>query len=244
MKRYIKIILLLVCLAFGSVQAKILGDFNNDGHLSIADAIMFIRHLMGLEVIPEVGQEIPEPGGVYLLYRDILGNAEFEADGDYPPPEDLDDYYDGEITVTLRFADPLDIFETNEVYGYMITVDYNPVNYHFKFIPNGKYWLEAEFVIQDSCFYDKSEVFQHSDSVDTVVELHPGFLGLNLDCFDLILTGVSEQECVRVGERMWVTGKVYERFYKDADNYRDLQTGKKDGDNFIRPLKRKRKIGG
>jgi len=151
----------------------------------------------------------------YLLYRDILGNAEFEADGNYPPPDNQDNFRDGEITVTLRFGEALDIFEKDEVYGYMITVDSNPVNYHFKFVPDGKYWLEAEFVVVDSCFSDESVVFQHSDTVDTVVDLHPTFLGTNMGCFDLILTGVSEGEFVQVEDSFWVTGKVYEHFYRD-----------------------------
>ncbi len=154
---------------------------------------------------------------IYMLYRDILGNAEFEADGNYPPPDNQDNFYDGEITVTLRFGEPLDIFEKDEVYGYMITVDRNPVNYHFKFVPGGKYWLEAEFVMSDSCFDYKSGVFQHSDTLDTEVDLRPTFLGTDMGCFDLILTGVSGGECVQVDERFWVTDKVYERFYRDLE---------------------------
>ena len=77
----------------------------------------------------------------FLLYRDILGNAEFETDGNYPPPDNKDNAFDYNIVVTLRFGEQLDIFEEDEVYGYMITVDRNPVNYHFKFVPDGKYWL-------------------------------------------------------------------------------------------------------
>jgi len=242
MKRYLAFVPLLVLLTFAGAQAKVIGDFNDDGKLTIADAIMFIRHLMGLSVVPEIGREIQQPGGVYLLYRDILGNAEFEADGDYPPPEDKDNYYDGEITVTLRFAEPLDIFGANEVFGYMISTDSNPLNYHFKFVPDGQYWLEAEFVITDSCFYDKSEVFRHSDSLDTVVDLRPGYLGTNMGCFDLILTGVSEQECVKVDRRTWVTAKVYERFYRNPENFQKSQTGKKEG-KITSPQERKRKGG-
>ena len=153
----------------------------------------------------------------YYLYRDILGNAEYEADGNYPPPDNLDNFMDDNIVVTLRFGEALDIFEKDEVYGYMITVDYNPVNYHFKFVPDGKYWLEAELVILDSCFYAKSSVFDHADSVDTEVDLRPTFLGTNMGCFDLILSGVAEGECVLVEEKMWVTRKVYERYYRERE---------------------------
>ncbi|MBN2288570.1 MAG: hypothetical protein JXQ83_04505, partial [Candidatus Glassbacteria bacterium] len=224
-------------LASGPLAAKVIGDFNNDGKLNIADAIMFIRHLMGHEVIPEVGRELTEPGGVFLLYRDILGNVEYEADNEYPPPDELDDYYDGEITVTLRFGEALDIFQKDEVYGYMITLDTNPVNYHFKFVPDGLYWVEAEFVILDSCFYDYSAVFQHDDSLDTVADLQPVFLGTNMDCFDLILTGVSGSDCVQVDERTWVTRRVYERFYRDLGS-RGEAAGLPE-----RPAARKRKAG-
>lgn len=158
---------------------------------------------------------------IYMLYRDILGNAEFEADGNYPPPDNLDNFYDGEITVTLRFGESLDIFEKDEVYGYMITVDRNPVNYHFKFVPGGNYWLEAEFVIADSCFYYNSGVFLHLDTLDTEVDLHPTFLGTDMGCFDLILSGVAEGECVQVDERFWVTEKVYQSFYRDREGVGD-----------------------
>ena len=153
----------------------------------------------------------------FLLYRDILGNAEFETDGNYPPPDNKDNAFDYNIVVTLRFGEQLDIFEEDEVYGYMITVDRNPVNYHFKFVPDGKYWLEAELVILDSCFSDQSEVFEHSDSVDTEVDLFPEFLGTGMGCFDLILTGTSEGESVQVEEKTWVTRKVYERYYRERE---------------------------
>ena len=238
MKRITLIIPLLVCLSFGSVQAKKLGDFNNDGSLSIADAIGFIRILMGLDPQGDVGKDYNVSD--ISPNRDILGNAEFEADGEYPPPENLDNYRDGEIVVTLRFGEPLDVFEKDEVYGYMITVDANPVNYHFKFVPGGKYWLEAEFVMIDSCFYDKSEIIQHLDSVDTVVNLHPTFLGTNMGCFDLILTGVSDGEFVKVEDRMFVARKVYKRFYIDGTDSQDFKLEKKENINIAKPLKRKR----
>ncbi|MBN2288525.1 MAG: hypothetical protein JXQ83_04275 [Candidatus Glassbacteria bacterium] len=164
-----------------------------------------------------VETEVP----VFLLYRDILGNAEFETDGNYPPPDNKDNAFDDNIVVTLRFGEQLDIFQKDEVYGYMITVDRNPVNYHFKFVPDGQYWLEAEFVILDSCFYDESGTFMHSDSVDTEVELRPVFMGTNMGCFDLILTGVSEADCVQVDERTWVAKKVYERFYREREGAGD-----------------------
>ncbi|MEA2063829.1 MAG: hypothetical protein U9P14_09045 [Gemmatimonadota bacterium] len=155
----------------------------------------------------------------YLLYRDILGNAEFEADGNYPPPANLDNFYDGEIVVTLYFGEQLDIFQKDDIYGYMITADEDPVNYHFKFVPDGKYWLEAEFTVLDSCFSFKSGTFDHAADVDTEMELRPVFLGLNMNCFNVTLSGVSEGECVPVGEekKFWVTRKVYDRFYRDMN---------------------------
>ena len=51
---------------------------------------------------------------MYLLYRDIYGNAEFEEDNDYPPPDNLDNFDDGLITVTLRFGEQIDIFAEND----------------------------------------------------------------------------------------------------------------------------------
>jgi|GEM_PF-3054506 hypothetical protein len=159
---------------------------------------------------------------VHLLYWDIYGNAEFEEDGDYPPPDNLDNIPDDLIVVTLRFGESIAEFEENDVYGYFITVNLNPVNYAFKFVPSGRYWLEAEFVMMDSCFYDKTEKFFHSDTTDSVMELRPTFLGVNRLCFDLILSSANEEEYVQVGERSWVTRKVHERFYKDKQGFGEI----------------------
>ena len=57
MKRHIILIPFLICLAFGPANAKTLGDFNNDGKLTIADAIAFIRVLMEKDPAGDVGQE-------------------------------------------------------------------------------------------------------------------------------------------------------------------------------------------
>jgi len=152
---------------------------------------------------------------VFLLYRDIYGVVEYEPDGDYPPPANLDNYSDDLITVTLYFGENIDIFYENEVYGYFITTDNNDVNYQFPFVPSGWYWLNAEFTILDSCFQARTEKFFHSDSVDTVRELRPTFLGLNKGCFSVGLSGVAEGDAVKVSEGCWVTRKVYERFYRN-----------------------------
>lgn len=157
---------------------------------------------------------------VFLLFRDIHGNAEFESDGTYPPPDNLDNAFDDNIVITLRFGEDFDIFEEDEVYGYMITVDNGrgtDDNFWFKFIPDGYYWLEAELVIQDSCFYDKTNTFYQSDSTDTVIDLFPEFLGTNIGCFDLILTSVSEEDYIQLDDKTWVTKKVYERFYRERE---------------------------
>jgi hypothetical protein len=159
---------------------------------------------------------------VYLLYWDVYGNAEFEEDGDYPPPDEHDNMSDDLIVVTLRFGESIAEFEENEIYGYFITVDLNPVNYAFKFVPGGRYWLEAEFVVMDSCFYDKTEKFLHTDTTDTVVELRPTFLGVDRSCFDLILSSANEEDYVQMAERSWVTRKVYERFYNNKQGFGEI----------------------
>jgi hypothetical protein len=159
---------------------------------------------------------------IYLLYWDVYGNAEFEEDGDYPPPDNLDNMSDELIVVTLRFGESIAEFEENEIYGYFITVDLNPVNYAFKFVPSGRYWLEAELVVMDSCFYDKTEKFLHTDTTDTVVELRPTFLGVNRSCFDLILSSANEEDYVQMAERSWVTRKVYERFYNNKQGFGEI----------------------
>ena len=68
---------------------------------------------------------------IHLLYWDIYGNAEFEVDGDYPPPDDHDNISDELIIVTLRFGEQIAEFEENDVYGYFVTADMNPVNIRF-----------------------------------------------------------------------------------------------------------------
>ena len=159
---------------------------------------------------------------IYLLYWDIYGNAEFEKDGDYPPPDQWDNIKDNLITVTLRFGESIAEFEENDVYGYFITVNVNPVNYAFKFVPGGRYYLEAELVEMDSCFYVKTEKFVHPDTTDSVVELRPVFIGVNRGCFDLILSSANEEEYVQVAERSWVTKKVYECFYKNEQGFGEI----------------------
>ncbi len=159
---------------------------------------------------------------IYLLYWDLFGNAEFEEDGDYPPPDQWDNISDELITVTLRFGESIAEFKENDVYGYFITIDKNPVNYAFKFVPSGRYYLEAELVVMDSCFYDNTEKFVHTDSTDSVVELRPAFIGVNRLCFDLILSSANEEEYVQVGERSWVTKKVYQCFYKNEQGFGEI----------------------
>jgi len=160
---------------------------------------------------------------VHLLYWDIYGNAEFEEDGTYPPPDELDNMEDDLIVVTLRFGEQIAEFEENDVYGYFITVDLNPVNYAFKFVPGGRYYLIAELVVMDSCFYVKTEKFVHPDTTDSVIELRPEFVGVNMGwCFDLILSSANEEEYVQVGERSWVTEKVYDRFYKNKQGFGEI----------------------
>ena len=57
MKRWAILTFLFSLILFVPLQAKILGDFNNDGKLTIADAIGFVRIQMGLDPQGDVGQE-------------------------------------------------------------------------------------------------------------------------------------------------------------------------------------------
>ena len=58
MKHIAAVIPILICLSFGSADAKVIGDFNDDGQITIADAIAFIMHMMGKTTIQEIGQEL------------------------------------------------------------------------------------------------------------------------------------------------------------------------------------------
>ncbi|MBW7998415.1 MAG: hypothetical protein FVQ81_17950 [Candidatus Glassbacteria bacterium] len=156
---------------------------------------------------------------IYLLYSDIYGVVEYEADGDYPPPFDHDNLSDDNIIVTLYFGETIDFYQENDVYGYFISYDdntdaSNEENFNFPFVPSGQYWLDAEFTILDSCFYAKTSKFTHTDTSHTFQELLPVFLGTNRGCWSVDLAGVSDDEMVQVSERCWVSREVYENIYK------------------------------
>ena len=87
MKRYIILIPFIICLAFGPANAKTLGDFNNDGKLTIADAIGFIRVLMEKDPAGDVGQE-------YMLASECQGvQSDLVGDWEKPGTEDSVTYY-------------------------------------------------------------------------------------------------------------------------------------------------------
>jgi len=159
---------------------------------------------------------------VHLLYNDIYGVVEYEADGEYPPPASDDNLPDDYIMVLLYFGENIGIYKVNDVYGYSVTTDYNDENFYFPFVPDGNYWLRAEFTNLDSCFMEESDTFFHSDTADTFVELRPTFYGLNKGCFFVTLSGVSEGEMVQVGKRTWVTRQVYEDFYKGKEGSAEI----------------------
>ncbi len=160
---------------------------------------------------------------VHIKSNDIYGLVEYESDGDYPPPDNLDNVTDDNIVVTLFFGYNEDPYRVNDVYGYAITDDYNDENFSFPFVPEGDYWMTAEFVIQDSCFQKKTSTFYHADTAHTFVELRPAFIGLNKCKYyleelspDLAgLAAVSDDNMVQISERCWVTKQVYEDIYKD-----------------------------
>ena len=161
---------------------------------------------------------------VYMLYWDVNGNAEFERDGTYPPPDNMDNDYDGEITVILYFNEDVDIFQKDDVYGYYITADNGPgtdPNFWFPFVPDFEYYLTAEFTQADSCFFDRSDPFFHSDSLTSTVNLYPVYVGQNQNCYNVTLSSADKDSMVEVtanGKTFWVTQAVYEKFYQDKLN--------------------------
>ena len=79
-------------LILGNLQAKTLGDFNNDGELNIADAIGFILVLMGKNPANDVGQE-------YLLASECQGvQSDLVGDWEEPATEDGVRYFTHVIT--------------------------------------------------------------------------------------------------------------------------------------------------
>ena len=159
---------------------------------------------------------------VYLLYQDIYGVVEYEADNDYPPPANLDNFTDDNIMVTLYFGETIDIYRDGDVYGYSVTTDSNTENFWFPFVPSGTYWLNAEFTSLDSCFQAKTEKFYHADTSGTFYELRPKFIGLNKGCFYVGLSGLSDNDFVQVGPKSWVTRSVYDRYYKGREQSEDI----------------------
>ena len=207
------------------VGAKMIGDFNDDGRISLQDVVAFLLYLSGRKQIDEIGQEIqttPQP--VYYLYTDIIGDAEFEPDGTYPPPVDNDNFMDDLITVTLHFGEDFlggraaGGFDKDEVYGYFITTD-NDVNFFFPFVPDGQYWASAELVIADTCYYARTETFYHAgDTLSTFVDIRPLKVGVNQGCFDLILSSAPDAppEYVQAGPRLWVNKAVLASVYRGS----------------------------
>ncbi|MBN2288389.1 MAG: hypothetical protein JXQ83_03585 [Candidatus Glassbacteria bacterium] len=58
MSKKIIFVFLLSFLMAWPVQAKMIGDFNNDGEISLPDVIAFIMHIMDKQTVPEIGTEI------------------------------------------------------------------------------------------------------------------------------------------------------------------------------------------
>ena len=190
--------------------------------LPVMFAVLTLTALLAVSCGKDKEVEVP----VYYLYRDIIGNAEFEADGDYPPPANLDNYSDDLITVTLHFAEAYlggrdnGGFDKDDIYGYYITTDDGEINFVFPFAPRGPYWASAELVVNDTCYFAKTDEFYHSgDTANTFIEIRPTLLGTGKGCFDLILSSAPDQpvEYVQTGPRTWISKDVYDRYYKQAE---------------------------
>ena len=152
---------------------------------------------------------------VYLYYNDIYGVVEYENDGDYPPPDDQDNIPDDNIMVTLFFGYSIDPYVKGDEYGFYVTLNNNEENFSFPFVPSGTYWLEAEFMSNDSCFRAETTEFTHTESEHSSFDLYPEFVGVNKPCWSVWLAGASENDYVQISEHCWVTKRVYEDFYKD-----------------------------
>jgi len=153
----------------------------------------------------------------FLLYQDIYGVVEYENDGDYPPPDNLDNLADDNIMVTLYFGESIDFYRENDVYGYFVSYEgqgSNVENFNFPFVPSGDYWLSAEFTSLDSCFRVNTSKFFHSETSATFRELRPGFIGLNVPCWSVYLAGASDM--VQISKNCWVTRAVYDHIYEGA----------------------------
>ncbi|MCE5269779.1 hypothetical protein LLH00_00665 [bacterium] len=226
LKRYAFIMLLLMTAGLATtLQAKQVGDFNGDGKIDLQDVIAFMLHLAGRKTVPEIGQELQSGTPVYYLYTDIYGNAEFESDNDYPPPDNLDNSSDDLIVVSLHFAEDFlggaanGGFDKNDIYGYCITEDTmgDTPNFYFPFVPSGSYWASAELTVSDTCYFVKTDKFYHSgDTANTRIDLRPQRLGVDQGCFDLILSAAREKpvEYVQTGLRCWINKKVYAALFK------------------------------
>ncbi|MBN2568651.1 MAG: hypothetical protein JXB42_04375 [Deltaproteobacteria bacterium] len=76
MKKEIISAILVSFMFFGTAQARILGDFNNDGNLTIADAIAFIRVLMKIDPAGDIGQEYLPASEGQAVQSDLVGDWE------------------------------------------------------------------------------------------------------------------------------------------------------------------------
>ena len=195
----------------------------------VAISVLFSSLVISGLVLLSCGKKEKEVP-VYLLYQDIAGNAEFELDGSYPPPANLDNEFDYLITVTLFFGEDFaGGFSKDQVYGYYLTTDDVDINFIFPFAPAGKYWLSAELVLNDTCYFAKTEIFQHkSDTTYTFQEIRPTLLGDNATqkCFELHVPGLASAEepveYVQQGPRCWINKKVYDTYYKESQENQEL----------------------
>ncbi|MCE5273016.1 hypothetical protein LLH00_17190 [bacterium] len=183
-------------------------------------------------LIPACSKTKEKEVAVYYLYTDVYGNAEFETDNDYPPPDNLDNSKDDLIVVTMHFAEAYlggaanGGFDKDAIYGYCITEDTagDAPNFYFPFVPRGPYWASAELTVNDTCYFVKTAEFYHSgDTANTRVDMRPVLLGVDKGCFDLILSAAQDEpvEYVQAGPRCWLNKKVYDKFYKEAEASRE-----------------------
>ncbi len=122
----------------------------------------------GMLTVPGCVRENTVVEYVYETYPHVLGNAEYERDGEFG----TDDYTDEDIEVILTFEDNMYGFEPGDIVGYYKTIDYNPINFWFKFVPPGDYGLEASLWDGDDYIWALSDIFYHSKNEDTYVDIY------------------------------------------------------------------------
>ncbi|MFH1589761.1 MAG: hypothetical protein ABIB43_04310, partial [archaeon] len=110
--------------------------------------------------------------------------------------------------------------------GYYETADLDNLNYWFKFIPEGRYNLEAQLWDGDLFISQESERFFHADDEDTYVDMYiwPG--GGTTEISSKISTGKLSTTIPTMENKFYVSEKAYDLMQQNITEPEDMENFK------------------